>query len=226
MEILQQTPSVARIDLDIVLFRVLAAVNEMPYNAQLRAAESSLDAVKTAIKKVTPETEDYLLYLTGSGNFRYKVATFYKAHRKKQERPRYLNEVKDYFVEHHAAIREDGYEADDLMAMDWNIEDTIVSLDKDFRQLPNTKLYNWVKDAVTYGEGWRYFCEQLLIGDKADNIPGTPNPNKKDMAKPPNITEVTAPEFLDGKKEKEYSNRLPVGRRGQAQSELQAGLSC
>jgi DNA polymerase-1 len=78
-----------------------------------------------------------------------------------------------------------GMEADDALAMaqcaeffcDENYESgdsIIVTIDKDLQMIPG-KHYNFVKDTETYvdpRDGLRFFWEQLLIGDKADNIIG------------------------------------------------------
>ena len=71
----------------------------------------------------------------------------------------------------------DGQEADDdiaIRATELKGEGLIVSIDKDFMQVPGWH-YNFVKKVkkeVTPEEGLRFFYTQILMGDSADNIPG------------------------------------------------------
>ena len=119
---------------------------------------------------------EYHSYLTGKNNFRYDVCKDYKAQRPK-EKPTFLNFAKEYIMDEYDAILTDGEEADDaiaIMATKHYPNVIIVSIDKDFKQVPSIN-YNPVKnewDRVDHWNGLRFFYTQLLVGDRADNIEG------------------------------------------------------
>lgn len=119
----------------------------------------------------------YSVYLTGQGNFRHEISPVYKATRPK-EKPITLSLSKQYMVDKYNAVVTEGQEADDAIAIEANklgYDDVIiVSVDKDFKQLP-CLLYNyrtgvWIKiDEL----GSKYnFWKQVLMGDRVDNIKG------------------------------------------------------
>ena len=118
----------------------------------------------------------YQSFLTGKNNFRYDVAKDYKAQRP-TEKPVLINFARDYIVEEYDAVVTEGEEADDAIAINATKhypDAIIVSIDKDFRQVPCI-LYNPVKkefDRIDYWNGLKFFYQQLLTGDKVDNIHG------------------------------------------------------
>jgi 5'-3' exonuclease len=126
-----------------------------------------------------PETASVNVYLTGRSNFRYEIAKRapYKGNRK-SEKPIAFQYCRDYLVEHYAASISEGQEADDDIAIAAatlgydNV--TIASIDKDFLQVP-CQIFNFNKGEFarpTEHEGLMYFYEQILSGDRADNIVG------------------------------------------------------
>jgi DNA polymerase-1 len=147
------------------------------------------DAVEKKLKELN--TNEFQLYLTGGGNFRYNIYPEYKANRP-PERPTHLKAVKEHLVREWGAVLAEGCEADDLIGVDATLADLhereviIVHIDKDINQIPGlhykweqrgkSKGKEWVVPAKRYHvsplEGLRFFYEQLLIGDVADNIIG------------------------------------------------------
>jgi 5'-3' exonuclease len=121
---------------------------------------------------------DYRVYLTGKGNFRNDIAVTapYKGNRKDKEKPVHLEAIRKYLIEKWNAVVSEGEEADDLIAIDATStpDSIIVSLDKDFQQVP-CRHYNFNKrelTSVTEQEGLLFFYRQIIMGDKADNIVG------------------------------------------------------
>lgn len=118
----------------------------------------------------------YQSFLTGANNFRHEVAKDYKAQRPK-EKPVLLNFARNYILENFNTTLTDGEEADDAIAIlaSSNFQNSvIVSIDKDFRQVPGL-LYNPNKrtwEDISEFEGLLFFYTQLLTGDRVDNIPG------------------------------------------------------
>ena len=122
--------------------------------------------------------EDYIVYLTGKNNFRYEIAVShpYKGNRQ-SEKPDFLYDIRAHMIENWSAVVSDGEEADDLIgiaATDYYPDCVVVSIDKDMLQLPGT-LYNPVTRKwreVSVFDGLKFFYQQILMGDKSDNIIG------------------------------------------------------
>jgi len=130
-------------------------------------------------------------FITGSNNFRKEVSQDYKAQRPK-EKPVMLTFARDYILDNYDSVLTEGEEADDAIAILATLHypnAVIVSLDKDFRQVPCV-LYNPNRDSWEEVDEWSgllFFYEQLLVGDTADNIKGV---NK--------VGPVKAKKLLDG----------------------------
>jgi 5'-3' exonuclease, N-terminal resolvase-like domain len=92
----------------------------------------------------------YIAFLTGPNNFRHEIAKDYKAQRPK-EKPVLLNFARNYIMEEFNTILTEGEEADDaiaILATKHFPDAVIVSIDKDFKQVPGL-LYNPTKDEWT-----------------------------------------------------------------------------
>lgn len=138
---------------------------------------------------------NYRLYCTGKNNFRYNIYPEYKANRGPD--PTYREVVKQYAIEHWGAILSEGCEADDLIAIDHTMEPEetmIVSIDKDFDQVPGWRYNPGImrkgvvvtpprRYLVSPTDAIRFFYYQLLIGDTTDNIKGVPGIGKKKATK-------------------------------------------
>lgn len=172
MTISSELPKVALIDADVIVYRVAFASEEEEEDICLaRAKELIFEIVYTELN-----CDDYKAYITGRGNFREVVATTapYKGNRKDFQRPKHYHALREYLQRLGAELVE-GQEADDAIAIQaqeghyW-----IVSIDKDFDQVPGWH-YNFVKKEkyyVTEEEGLRNFYTQILTGDRVDNIIG------------------------------------------------------
>lgn len=167
-----ELPKVALIDADVIVYRVAFASEEEEEEICLaRAKDFIFEIVYTELN-----CDDYKAYITGKGNFREVVATTapYKGNRKDFQRPKHYDALRAYLQRLGAELVE-GQEADDAIAIKaqkgsyW-----IVSIDKDFDQVPGWH-YNFVKKEkyyVTEEEGLRNFYTQILTGDRVDNIIG------------------------------------------------------
>jgi 5'-3' exonuclease len=121
----------------------------------------------------------YQVFLTGKTNFRNDVAVSheYKANRKDRVKPTHVDTIRKYLIEEWEAIVSDNEEADDLIAIwasDYGDSSCIVSIDKDFDQVPGWH-YNFVKKELYYvnaSDAMRFLYEQILTGDRVDNIIG------------------------------------------------------
>jgi 5'-3' exonuclease len=126
---------------------------------------------------------DLRIAVKGANNFRYDVYDLYKGNRKRdleEAIKKCLGYAHDHLIQEHGAIRCDGMEADDMVAI-WAWECilsempyVVVHIDKDLDMIPGTH-YNFVKQetyTVDFDTAHYNFIKQILTGDNADNIPG------------------------------------------------------
>ena len=122
-------------------------------------------------------SENYEMFITGKGNFRYDIQETYKQNRSGKTKPEHLPGLRDYLVEAYNASVSVDQEADDdiaTRATELGPDAIIASIDKDFLQVP-CHHYNLNKGTLTKVdefEGLVFFYTQILMGDKADNIFG------------------------------------------------------
>ena len=148
-------------------------------------AKSKFDEVLMSIINTIEETYelDKVIVFNGSrGNFRNEITKDYKANRIDKEIPIVLNQLHEYVKEQYESISGVGVETDDVVATYWTkLSKTfgrnnvmIVSIDKDYKQLPciiydyhykKKRYYN-----ISKQEAKRFFFEQMIIGDSADNV--------------------------------------------------------
>jgi hypothetical protein len=148
-----------------------------------------------SIQAITGASE-YKLYITEGRTFRFDVATTkpYKGTRV-DKKPWHFRNLTAYMKHVLNCEVVTGIEADDAMGIEHSKgnETIICSRDKDLKQVPGW-FYSWEigkqpsfgpkliepigelalsKDRKTLkGTGYAFFCAQLLMGDRVDNIPG------------------------------------------------------
>lgn len=124
----------------------------------------------------TTKADSQQCYLTGGNNFRYAIYPEYKGNRKNMARPIHLQALREHLVMKWGATITDGIEADDAVGIAeyQSRDDTVMAhLDKDLDMLSgfhynyNTRVFYAVSDE----QAMRHFYKQLLLGDRADNIP-------------------------------------------------------
>jgi len=174
------------------------------YDNTEEEAQAKLDALITDITDCV-FADDTRIAVKGEGNFRNDFYDQYKAHRHSDDEYRaFINRLRDYMVQCHDAEEAHGQEADDLLAqwaqecMDSNTEYAIASIDKDLLTIPGVH-FNIRKGLITHVDDDHadyLLNKQLLMGDRADNIPGLPG-----------IGDKRAEKILDG---------VPYGKRRDA----------
>lgn len=167
----------------------------------------------TRIKSRGDKLNLWLSPIDGS-NFRFEKATIpgptgqgYKAGR--PPRPYYYQACRDYLTDVHGAQIITGYEADDALGIYQDKLSIASHIDKDINMIPGVH-YNWVTDKLytvteigrlyrekskVKGDGFKFFCHQLLTGDRVDNIPAARNPKSDKQA---NFGPVAAMQILQG----------------------------
>lgn len=166
----------ALIDGDILCYRIGFATEDEDEGTAINTMATFIEDLLLFDLLDYEETE---IFLTGDTNFRHDVAVTapYKGNRKDVRKPKHLPLLRDYLVKAWGATISDGQEADDeiaIRATELGSECIIVSIDKDFMQVPGWH-YNFIKrekKSVTEEEGLRFFYKQILTGDNADNIKG------------------------------------------------------
>lgn len=166
------------VDGDIVAYRCAFKCNDESEKTACYTTGSFLSDLISHLYTMIDGEPDYKVYLTGKGNFRHDIAVTepYKGNRKEKEKPVHLEAIRQYLIKDWNAVVSEGEEADDLIAIDATAipDSIIVSLDKDFNQVPG-KHYNFNKQDlydVSEDEGLLFFYRQIIMGDKADNIVG------------------------------------------------------
>ena len=178
------------IDGDPIVYRIGFACQKKDKETGLVTADPeshTLRSCKVFLTQLINKTEAdiYKIYLTGKGNFRYKVREDYKANRKGTDKPVHYQLVRDYLVSNFAAQVVDGMEADDALALEQTSDTVIATIDKDLLMVEG-KHYNYGKgtwDTVSAEEGEYFFYKQMLTGDKVDNIIGIRGIGEKKASK-------------------------------------------
>jgi len=182
------------IDGDIIAYRAAFSTEQM---GLLDTKAKVDDLIEFILDKTVlfPEIGlDYVVYLTGKGNFRHDIAKshVYKGNRKSVQKPRHLQTARDHMESKYQAIISQGEEADDLIAMEaarLDYKACVASIDKDMLQIPcwhfNIVRADYIK-VEPFG-GIKFFYKQILTGDRADNIVGLWK-----------VGEVKASKILDG----------------------------
>ena len=185
------------VDGDIVAYRCAFSTEGKP----LQKLHEKIDSFMGYILDSTLDFsngDDFPVYITGSGNFRfdYGVTYPYKGNRSPGAAPRYLPTARQYLMDNYSAVMSHGEEADDLIAIDATKHDSettvVASIDKDMKQIPcwhyNFVTGDWHK-TEPFG-GLVFFYTQILTGDNVDNIKGLHRVGPKKAAK-----------ILEGKKD-------------------------
>lgn len=176
------------VDTDTMFYRVGFTNPPSPESA-CNQLSAYIETVLNRAKGMFPTVYEscVLVYGIDTGTrYRDQFATKikYKANRDSSRKPSFIQEMKEFVFSNYPAIQVQSHEceADDYVsilahkyiASDSPGEYCIVGADKDLNQIPG-KHYNFLKDTgyvLTQEQADRFFFEQLLSGDIADNIEG------------------------------------------------------
>lgn len=167
------------IDGDIIAYRAAFSTEQMGASDTRRKVDDLIQFILDSTVLFPEVGLDYVVYLTGKGNFRDNIAKShpYKGNRKSVQKPRHLQTARDHMESEYQAIISKGEEADDLIAKEaarLDYHACVASIDKDMLQIPcwhfNIVRGDYLK-VEPYG-GIKFFYTQILTGDTADNIVG------------------------------------------------------
>ena len=186
------------VDGDLLVFSSCAAVEynkepgEWNFNQIISNIEGRLMHMKRRLK-----ARKLRIFFSAKDNYRYVCLPEYKSNRKGAYIPESLSAAKAHITTVYYGELESGLEADDLLCIYQDTEHgttIIATIDKDIPQCPGHH-YRWEtqhqgeeifvveqrgvlncelkgnKKKIT-GNGMRFFCYQLLIGDPTDGIIG------------------------------------------------------
>lgn len=168
----------ALVDGDVLCYRAAFACKDDSASMARYTIDSIVTTALLSCDTYDREYDSWQIYLTGSTNFRNKIAktAVYKGNRT-QPKPQHLPVVRKHLLTEWKAVLSKGEEADDSIAIEatrLNHECCIISIDKDFMQVP-CHIFNPVKREHHFIEpfdGLRNFYKQILTGDAVDNIIG------------------------------------------------------
>lgn len=150
-----------------------------PVENALHTVKLQLNHIKESVEDRFGNPADLEIYLTGTGNFREKIATIkpYKGNRAPWHKPRLYREIRAYLIDQWGAKVIHDREADDQVCIEQaqgKGNTVIAGIDKDLLQCPGWH-YNADKDAFAYIDetlGTRLLYRQILSGDATDNVGG------------------------------------------------------
>lgn len=193
----QKGVDVALIDGDVIRYELGAVQLDHPYvkGAKIPAPANFIkNLVDAKLEEITDATgvDDFVVYFTGGGNFRFDIATVqpYKGNRADFQKPYHWKTV-DFILKDQCKCKTiEGSEADDALALrqfesledmkEGGIRTVICSRDKDLRMTEGYH-YSWACGKnqpekplywVTKLEGHKFFFKQMLTGDGTDHILG------------------------------------------------------
>jgi len=169
----------AIVDGDVLVYRAAFATQDKPPEEAENVINQLMDYV-IGQTIMFPHGDNFFVWLTGRGNFRYDLAKTqeYKGNRRDNVKPAHYQHIREYLQTEWGAQVTEGCEADDAISIEayrGDLESTvIVSVDKDMLTIPcwnfNFVTSTWVKN--THWESLLFLYEQILTGDRTDNIIG------------------------------------------------------
>lgn len=167
------------LDGDVYAYRCAAScmpTMAKPFHESEEAALSRLEImVQGTFRTINPK--DFKCFLGGPRNWRKDIYPDYKGNRKDTPPPPHLAACRNYLISKYEAQVCDGIEADDALGIEQTAAEgnsVISTNDKDMRTIPGYH-HNPVTGErffVSPSDALRYFYSQIILGDKADNIPG------------------------------------------------------
>lgn len=165
----------ALIDADVVAYRCAASLEPTRIKTEREPLELGITRADELVYRIlnTTQAEKYRMFLGGSENYRKVLDPSYKSNRT-AERPRYLDDVRNFLIGEWGAEVCAGYEADDGIGIAATENFIICSNDKDVKQIPGEH-YNFIREeflVVDEDTASFNFWLSMLVGDATDNVRG------------------------------------------------------
>ncbi len=171
------------IDADYIVYKSCAAAEtEVDFGDDVILVTSNFSDAYSATKRELTKLKDkfgsfatLILFFSDTENFRKKIDPKYKGHRNRKKPCGYKRVISQLKTEFEVIIMPT-LEADDAMGIyaTQNPGNTIVSPDKDMRQIPG-EVYNLDETfTITREQGAEWHLIQTLAGDQTDGYSGVP----------------------------------------------------
>lgn len=178
-----QTATELRIDADFYAYKACAANEvDLDWGADLVTIHSHFPTVtNTFTSFITSlkdrfDTDQVVLYFSGSDNFRKTIDPEYKGSRSKRK-PVGYSRLLQWCFENFNVVRFPNIEADDALGISCHNDTSnfvLVSPDKDMRQIA-CRLFDGENEIeVSEEDADRWFWTQVLTGDQVDGYKGVP----------------------------------------------------
>ena len=176
-----------RIDGDVIVYQAGFAADARGADTVAPSLLNIRSSINSLINKFPGKWKIYLSSENPKDNFRTEIVKDYKANRVKLRRPKFYKEMRAYLIKHRAEVVDWG-EADDWLGINLSPYTVIASIDKDLLMIPcyHYRIHRGItvkaedpgelelikkKNKYTLeGYGFKWFCAQMLLGDKVDNI--------------------------------------------------------
>lgn len=161
---------------DIARKEIERHVDAQPVSHAINCLRTALDA---AVRDADCDTYEAYLSPENNATFRTYIYPEYKANRANAHKPTHYKALRNWATRHGGAKIPVNMEADDIIcirAHELKERGVIVSVDKDFLQVPGTR-YDWRKKQFIRTDDQQALmslAKQVLIGDSVDNIKGCP----------------------------------------------------
>ena len=154
-------------------------LEDVPANYAFKALKTTFEGV---LQKAGHENVSF--YMQGENNFRKEVATIMPYKGNRPPKPALYEDVRDYAVRAWGAVLVNGMEAEDKVAIEYNLDPSnsiMVGQDKDLLQVPGFHYNYRTGEFITISklEGNFRLWKQILMGDITDSILGIPGTGEK-----------------------------------------------
>lgn len=126
------------------------------------------------------EWDNMVFCFSSDTNYRKKLNPEYKAQRASHRKPTCYKGLVGYIRENYNSISYGDLEGDDIISILSTVNKDnilIISGDKDFKTVPCSFFYNFMKNTLVYVDektAYKNLLKQVLTGDTADNYKGCP----------------------------------------------------
>lgn len=200
MDINGNMSNVIIIDGDSIIFSAVHPEKELDQNQvpiknndKFVYKSTSLESCIKSLSKImnnlfiNTNTNYYIGFVQGKGNFRKDIKLDYKENRKDRILPEYFYEIKQFLIDDWKFIQIDGVETDDCVNVTRKkiANSFVCSIDKDLINLEG-KSYNWRTNQwkeTSAQEAYIYWWGSMITGDAVDNIKGIPGKGIKYVEK-------------------------------------------
>lgn len=171
----------ALIDAEVYLYRAAVGAefevefspDSWTYLCRIADAKTVFEGEINRVKEVMPDHDIHLAF-GDSTNFRYGIYHQYKSNRRTNRRAAGYKALKDWAAATWPSTKLANVEGDDVLGIEYEAGDVIVSRDKDLRTIAGLHL---TPEGVIEISPWQAdlaFFGQALTGDATDGYPGCP----------------------------------------------------